>query len=441
MMIYQMHSRTGVTILLLVILVASAAGDYLLTNKNNSNAVAQTMAPTSASSSIPKVKVEVVASHLSIPWSIAFAPDGRIFFTERIGNIRIIDRNGTLLSEPAAKISVVGSGEGGLLGIALDPEFENNHFVYVYYTYTASGFPFGSSHNRVSRFTEKEDNKLSDEDVLLDNIPAADNHDGGRIKFGPVDGKFYVTTGDATNRDSAQDTSSLAGKILRLNKDGTVPEDNPFKGSPVYSYGHRNTQGLAWDPVTSKLVETEHGPSGELGFAHDEINIIEPGKNYGWPKVMGYANSSSYVDPVFQTGDKTWAPSGATFYTDNKIPEWNGKLLVATLSGSQLEVIQFDANLTKVISIDSAFQRTYGRLRDIEQAPDGSLYLLTSNQDGRGTPAPDDDKILRIVGNSPEAVPEYSSAYVVLILAVLMMLFVLFYYLKERNVIDVRTLF
>ena len=205
-----MHSRTEVTILLLVILVASPAGDDLLTNKNNSNAVAQTMAPTSASSSIPKVKVEVVASHLSIPWSMTFAPDGRIFFTERTGNIRIIDRNGTLLSEPAAKISVVGSGEGGLLGIALDPEFENNHFVYVYYTYTTSDFPFGSSHNRVSRFTEKEDNKLSDEDVLLDNIPAADNHDGGRIKFGPADDKLYVATGDATNRDSAQDTE-LAG--------------------------------------------------------------------------------------------------------------------------------------------------------------------------------------------------------------------------------------
>ncbi len=365
-----------------------------------------------------KIKVEVVASHLNIPWSIAFAPDGRIFFTERTGSVRVIETNGTLLIEPAANINVARAGEGGLLGIALDPEFENNHYLYVFYTYS----DFFGLHNKVSRFSES-DNKITDEHVLLDNIPAADIHDGGRIIFGP-DGKLYVTTGVAANPESSQDTKSLAGKILRINKDGTIPGDNPFQGSPVYSYGHRNPQGLAWDPVTSKLVETEHGPSGEMGFyAHDEINVIEPGKNYGWPKVIGIANSAYYVDPIFQTGDITWAPSGATFYTDNKIPEWKGKFLVATLRGSQLKVIQFDANnITKVISIDSAFQGTYGRLRDIEQGPDGYLYLLTSNQDGRGVPAADDDKILRIVGESSAAVPEFSSGSVALLLSVLLLL-------------------
>ncbi|MEO9363899.1 MAG: PQQ-dependent sugar dehydrogenase [Nitrososphaera sp.] len=345
-----------------------------------------------------RLKVETVASNLHIPWSIAFAPDGRIFFTERVGNVRMIEANGTLAQQPVAKIGAVAAiGEGGLLGLALDPDFEKNHYVYLYYTYS-SGIPFfGGSANRVSKFTEK-DNTLVNEQILLDKIPAASNHDGGRIKFGP-DGKLYVTTGDATNGSQSQDLGSLAGKILRINSDGTISADNPFPNSPVYSYGHRNPQGLDWDPSTGKLVETEHGPSGERGlFAHDEVNVIVPGKNYGWPNVIGKANDTRYVDPILETGDVTWAPSGASFYHGDKIPEWKNKFLVATLTGQHLEVMQLNTSAEKasVVSREAIFQDTYGRLRDVEEGPDGSVYILTSNTDGRGSPAADDDKILRI---------------------------------------------
>ncbi len=212
-------------------------------------------------------QVETVAENLEVPWAIAFAPDGRIFVTERIGQLRVIE-NGVLNPEPVTILDV-GGFEGGLLGIALDPNFEKNHYIYLYYTYN----DFLSTFNKLSRFTESE-NTLSDEKILLDKIPGGPFHDGGRIKFGP-DGKLFITTGEAGNTSLAQDLNSLGGKILRINSDGTIPEDNPFSNSPIYSLGHRNPQGLDWDPVTGKLVISEHGPSGERGFAHDEVNVIE----------------------------------------------------------------------------------------------------------------------------------------------------------------------
>jgi glucose/arabinose dehydrogenase len=237
---------------------------------------------------------------------------------------------------------------------------------------------------------------LSDELILVDHIPGATIHDGGRIKFGP-DEKLYITTGDASNADSAQDLKSLSGKILRINPDGTIPSDNPFKDSPIFSYGHRNPQGLDWDPVTGKLVISEHGPSGERGFAHDEINVVEAGKNYGWPKVVGEEQKPEYVNPTLQTGAETWAPSGATFYDSNKIPEWKNKYFVATLRGSHLRMLELDLQSNQVISSEALFSNTYGRLRDAVVGPDGYLYLLTSNRDGRGTPTENDDRILKIV--------------------------------------------
>lgn len=352
-----------------------------------------------------KIKVETVATRLQIPWEIAFAPDGRIFFTERIGDLRVID-NGTLIDEPVGKIDVARAGEGGLLGLALDPDFEKNHYLYLYYTYS----DFLNLYNRVSRFTESN-NKISEEKILMDKIPAQSIHDGGRMKFGPDD-KLYVTTGDAANPSSSQDLKSLSGKILRINSDGTIPKDNPFADSPIYSYGHRNPQGLAWDPITGRLVETEHGPS-----AHDELNLIEPGKNYGWPNVVGKGNDPKYIDPILETGDVTWAPSGASFYDSDKIPEWKGKFFVATLRGAHLEVLQLD-NESKVVSNEPIFQDKYGRLRDVAQGPDGYLYILTSNMDGRGIPSPDDDRILRVV---PEFGPIASLILVVSIGSVLIL--------------------
>jgi glucose/arabinose dehydrogenase len=334
------------------------------------------------------LKVETVAENLEIPWAIAFSPDGRIFFTEREGQVRIIE-NGILIQDPALTTRV-GGGEGGLLGLALDPEFEKNHHVYLYYTYSE----LLSTYNRVSRFTENE-NKLSDEMILLDKIPGSAIHDGGRLRFGP-DGKLYITTGDAANADLSQSLSSLAGKILRINTDGTIPSDNPFAGSPVYSYGHRNPQGLDWDPTTNKLVVAEHGPSGERGFAHDEINIIEAGKNYGWPHIIGDHTDPKYVSPLFHTGDTTWAPSGTSFYNSNTIPFLKGKFLVANLRGVHLHVFEIDTTQNKLISEESLFSGQFGRLRDVGVDKDGYIYLLTSNRDGRGSPAPTDDRILRL---------------------------------------------
>ncbi len=243
---------------------------------------------------------QVIASNLQVPWEIVFAPDGRIFFTERTGNLRVIE-NGTLADTPVATIPVTSIGEGGLLGLALDPNFEKNHFLYLCFTYSD---PTGL-YNRVSRFIESNDT-ISSEKILIDKIPANTYHDGGRIKFGPDD-KLYVTTGDAGKPESAQDINYLGGKILRINSDGTIPSDNPFTGSPVYSYGNRNPQGLDWDPRNGNLIETEHGPSdapGENGWvAHDKVNLIISGKNYGWPYVIGMANDSRFMNPLYQTGE------------------------------------------------------------------------------------------------------------------------------------------
>jgi len=334
-------------------------------------------------------QVEIVAENLEVPWGIAFAPDGRIFVTERVGNLRVIE-DGILNPEPVKVLDVSGF-EGGLLGIALDPNFEENHHIYLYYTYN----DFLSTYNKLSRFTELN-NQLSDELILLDKIDGGPFHDGGRIKFGP-DGMLYITTGEAGIPDKAQDLNSLGGKILRINPDGTIPENNPFENSPVYSYGHRNPQGLDWDPVTGKLVISEHGPSGERGFAHDEINVIEPGKNYGWPKVVGDETDPSYTSPILHTGDETWAPSGASFYDSNNIPEWENKYFIATLRGNHLRMLDLDIEQNEVISSESLFQGEFGRLRDASVGSDGNLYILTSNRDGRGSPESNDDRILRII--------------------------------------------
>lgn len=339
------------------------------------------------------VRVEVVAQDLRIPWAIDFAPDGRLFFTERPGRIRVIE-NGQLRPEPWAQIPVAHEGEGGLLGLALDPNFAENGFVYIYYTYREGTRLW----NRVARLRERE-GRGEELVVLLDRIPGSTIHNGGRIKFGP-DGKLYITTGDANVPSLAQEVGSLAGKILRLNPDGSIPEDNPFPGSPVWSYGHRNPQGLAWHPVTGKLLSTEHGPSGlPPQCCHDEVNVIEPGRNYGWPHVFGIARDPRFVDPILESGLSTWAPSGATFYSGDRLPEeWRGRFLFAALRGQHLQRVSLRApDFTVVESTERLLVGEFGRLRDVVQGPDGFLYLATSNRDGRGIPVPEDDRLLRLV--------------------------------------------
>ena len=335
------------------------------------------------------VKVETIAENLKVPWEIEFTPDERIFFTERTGQLRVI-QDGELLSEPIISLKV-SRIEGGLLGLALDPNFSENNFLYLYYSY----FDGPEIYNRVVRYTEFENN-LSEEKILLDKIPGSQWHDGGRIKFGP-DGKLYIATGDAANWNLAQDLDSLAGKILRINSDGTIPEDNPIENSAIFSYGHRNPQGIDWHPDSGILVATEHGPSGERGVAHDEINVIISGKNYGWPDIIGDESSEGLENPIIHSGDDTWAPSGAAFYDSDEISEWYGKYFVATLRGNHLRMLDVDLENNQVSSSTELFFEEFGRLRNAAMGPDGHLYIMTSNQDGRGSPSQNDDRIMRIV--------------------------------------------
>lgn len=328
------------------------------------------------------VKVDVVAENLSIPWAIDFAPDGRMFFTERTGSLNIIE-NGEITKVLSLG---VGGGEGGMLGVALDPDFEENNFVYVYYTYNE----ILGIKNKLVRYVES-DNTLTEDRVIIDGIPGAPYHDGGRIKFGP-DGMLYITTGDAVQPGLSQDVNSIAGKILRVNSDGTIPDENPF-GSPVYSMGHRNPQGIAWDD-SGNLVATEHGPSGWIGVAHDEINLIVPAANYGWPDVFGDDTKEGMTNPILHSGDDTWAPSGSTFYYGDQMPMFDGKYFASALKGQHIHVIEFDEEFN-VLFHGEIFSGEYGRIRDVASGPDG-LYFMTSNQDGRGSPNLYDDKILRI---------------------------------------------
>jgi glucose/arabinose dehydrogenase len=348
------------------------------------------------SSTSANISIQDFITSLDVPWEMVFAPDGRIFITERPGKILVI-MNGKLQSEPWINLEVAAIGEGGLLGMALDPGFAQNHYAYVAETYSAG---VDKMQNRLVRLREDPTTGKGVMDkVLLDGAAGNVFHDGGRVKFGP-DGKLYWTVGETGNPALAQDLKSLNGKILRINPDGTIPADNPFPGSPVYSYGHRNPEGLAWQPGTNRLYETEHGPSGGVyGEGQDEVNYIEPGKNYGWPVVHGDQTHEGMIDPIIQSGEsETWAPSGCTFVTGGP---WDGSFVFAALRGETLYKLVVDNNdPTKVISLYGYLTGQYGRLRDVVQGPDGALYVITNNTDGRGNPRPGDDRILRLTFGS-----------------------------------------
>lgn len=356
--------------------------------------------PTPSPTPSPRIGAAVVQSAtviitgLEIPWAVDLAPDGRLFVTERTGRVRIVRLEGstaTLQPDPWANINVraTPNTERGLLGIALDPQFAKNGFVYLYYSYRGAGT---TTLNRLVRMRDANGVGV-EETILLDAIPGSEQHDGGRVKFGP-DGKLYVTVGDGEVQNRAQDTGSPNGKILRVNADGSIPSDDPFPGSPVWSFGHRNPQGIAWQPDTARLYETEHGPSGLFpACCQDEVNLIEKGKNYGWPIVTGQPHDPRFVDPLVWSGrTDTWAPSGATFLAH--VGPLRGSFLFATLRGTHLHRVVFGPDGRTVAFEERLLENQFGRLRDVFELPSGQLLVLTSNRDARGRPVPTDDRII-----------------------------------------------
>ncbi len=338
-------------------------------------------------------KVETVIGNLEVVWSIVWAPDGRMIFTERPGRVRVFE-NGKLRPEPLFTVpDVEPRGESGLMSIALHPQFVSNHLLYLSYAYSANG-----QQVRVVRYRETPSG-FADRKVIIENIPAAQFHAGCRLRFGP-DGKLYITTGDATERELAQKLDSIAGKILRLNDDGTIPPDNPFVGQAnarpeIWAYGSRNSQGIDFQPGTDLLFETEHGPSGFDGpGGGDEVNIIERGKNYGWPVIHHRATQAGMESPLLEY-TPACAPASGTFYRGSQFPQFKGNFFFGCLAGTRIIRVTLDGR--RVVSQEDLLKGKYGRIRDIAEGPDGYIYFSTSNRDGRGTPASDDDRILRLV--------------------------------------------
>lgn len=313
---------------------------------------------------------EIVAENLRIPWEIVFLPDGELLITERPGTLQKVGRDRKIYTIEG----VEHAGEGGLLGLVLHPRFSENHWLYLYLTMKASDGLI----NRVERYHLERD-RLLEKKTIISDIPGAAYHDGGRIAFGP-DGYLYITTGDAGNPKLAQDINSLAGKILRVRDDGSIPPDNPF-GNAVWSYGHRNSQGLAWDDK-GRLWATEHG-----GHGRDELNLIEKGKNYGWPVIQGDERKEDMESPIIHSGpNETWSPAGAVF--------WDGSIFFGGLRGESLYETKFIGE--HKVEVRSHFYQEFGRIRAVVLGPDGFLYITTSNTDGRGKPRPNDDKVIRI---------------------------------------------
>ena len=321
--------------------------------------------------------VQILATNLEKPWAIGFADD-KIFVTEKVGRVRVIE-SGILLDDPLATLRTANVFDGGLLGIAVHPAFDRNHFIYVYYTYEKDGALW----NKILRITESN-NKLDAAKTIFDNIPGSVYSNGGVIKFGP-DGKLYVGTGSVSDSHGPQDIQSLEGKILRLNDDGTIPDDNPFSNSPVFSFGHMNPKGLGWDNVGNLFV-TEMGPS-----KNDEINLVQPGGNYGWPEQECFGNEE-FIDPI-KCYDPAIEPGGIVFYYGDKIKLENS-LVLASLRASHLFNLEIDEDGVKS---QKSILSGLGRIRDVAVGPDGYLYLITSNTDGKGFPDASDDKLLRIV--------------------------------------------
>jgi glucose/arabinose dehydrogenase len=338
-----------------------------------------------------EVDTNSVVNGLDTPWEILWGPDDHIWLTERGGKISRLDPVSGEISELISIAEVYERGESGLLGMALHPDFETEPYVYVVYTYLDPDI-----REKLVRFTYAG-GVLTSPLTLLDGIDGASNHDGSRLVI-DQDHKLFMTTGDGANTSLSQDLASLSGKVLRLNLDGSVPDDNPIAGSYVWSWGHRNAQGLVISPL-GLMYSSEHGPAND-----DEVNIIEKGRNYGWPEVEGYCDlpgeaqfcaDSNVMEPI-AAWTPTLAVAGTDFYHHSAIPEWQNTVLVTSLKASSLTALKLSTDGRSVLEEETFFEDWFGRLRDICISPDGRVFLAVSNRDGRGTVRAGDDRIVEI---------------------------------------------
>lgn len=345
---------------------------------------------------MPNVELdaEVVATNLDTVWELSWGPDGRVWVTERGGRISRMDPQSLAMTQ-VAQLPVNEAGEGGLMGLAFHPDFASQPWVYVSHTYAAQG---GSPRNRVVRM-RFDGASLGAPEVILSDIQGSFIHNGSRLAIGP-DRFLYVTTGDASDASIAQNRDALAGKVLRLALDGSPAPGNPF-GTRTWTWGHRNPQGIAFGP-DGLLYVTEHGASD-----NDEVNLVEAGRNYGWPNVRGRCDGDAGMSEIpFCTANDvaepmaiwspTIAPAGLAYYDATLIPRFRRSLVFATLKDATLYRLALSADGRSVESTETLFERDFGRLRAVMVAPDGSIYVGTSNRDGRGTPLPTDDRIIRI---------------------------------------------
>ncbi len=338
-----------------------------------------------------KFRVETVVSNLEIPWSIVFDKGGNVYFTERPGRLSLLKKGEKKHVLIDSIEGVIEQGEGGLMGLALHPDFETNGWIYVSLTCRFKG----SLANTVVRYTLKN-GVLTAKRAIVDYLPGSAVHNGCRLKFGP-DGKLYVTTGDAADRKISQDIASLGGKILRLNDDGSIPTDNPNPKSPIFALGVRNPQGIAWHPEKGLMFETEHGPSGfDAPGGGDEVNLIVAGGNYGWPIIHHKEFREGMFSPLLEYTPAI-APAGATFYGGKLFPGWKNNLFFGGLRGTRIQRVVLDENDGRTIRREEALLLgKFGRIREVVEGPNGEIYFSTSNT-SRGDATDDDDRILRIV--------------------------------------------
>ncbi len=350
--------------------------------------------PVETAATQPRVidwELEIVARNLEVPWSIAFTGAERLLVAERAGRIREVVE-GSLRDEPLfTLLDIAAVEESGLMGLALDPDYGSNRYIFACYTYSGSS----GLMNRVARLRDLGE-RIEMDAVIIDDIPSAKYHAGCRLGFGP-DGKLYVTTGDALQPQAAQELDSLAGKILRLNPDGSIPADNPFQGSAVYSLGHRNPQGISWNPENGLLYASEHGPSGFDGpQGGDEVNLILAGANYGWPLVSHDETRAGTQNPLRQFTPAI-APAAILVYPGDELPMFTGKLLLGALRGEGLAALTLAPDDPAQVTNIEWLVQGLGRVREVTVGPDGLVYFSTSNRDGRGSARAGDDKIYRIV--------------------------------------------